>query len=183
MGISRSSCFIDMEPKEDFLIFEGRKGDSPIARSRTSFQMKIHKAEFLNGGIAMPIIGSNKDDVHIEYKMPDEIKNKIPKYFPAAFAGELCSTFGPKVFEKDEDNIYNLSYLGGTAGWAEALKMTCKKLGLDWLWKYYNSLDWFDSDLFDGEVEDMIISKFIENTTDNTVYMKFLQETSLAYNP
>lgn len=130
----------------------------------------------------MPIVGTGKN-VHIEYKIPDEIKNKLPRYFPAAFAGELCSVFGPMIFEKDETNIYTLSYLGGTAGWVEALKMTCKKLGMDWLWNYYNSLEWYDSDLFDGEVEDMIVSTFIENNTEKTAYMKFLQRTSFTYNP
>lgn len=128
----------------------------------------------------MPIVGDNKETIHIEYKIPDEIKNKLPEYFPAAFAGELCSVFGPMVFEKDETNIFNLAYLGGTSGWVKAMKMTCKKLDTGWLWDYYNSLEWFDSDLFDGEIEDLIVSRFIEN--DNKMsYYKFIEESLSAF--
>ena len=109
----------------------------------------------------MPIVG-NGQDVHIEYNIPDEIKSRIPQYFYSAFAGELCSVFGCTVFEKNEPGFYSLVYISGTAGWSEALKMTCRKLDVEWLFDYYDSLPWYDSDMFGGEIEDMVISECIE---------------------
>ena len=40
--------------------------------------------------------------------------------------------------------------------------MTCRKLDMEWLLDYYDSLPWYDSDMFDGEIENMVISEFIE---------------------
>lgn len=74
----------------------------------------------------------------------------------------MCSVFGLRIFEKDEDDIYNLYYVEGTYAWAEAFKMTCWKLDMKWLMDYYDSLEWCDSDLFDGEIENKLISEFVE---------------------
>lgn len=128
----------------------------------------------------MPVVG-NGQGVHIEYNIPDEIKSRIPQCFYSAFAGELCSVFGCTVFEKDESGFYSLVYISGTAGWAEALKMTCKKLDMQWLLDYYDSLPWYDSDIFDGEIEDMIISECIETDEkpkSTHMYYQFLLEKS-----
>lgn len=103
----------------------------------------------------------------MSYKIPDRILSRIPEHFYIAFAGELTSVFGPGIFVKDEDGAYGVFYCSSTSGWAAALKMTCNKLKLNWLWKYYKKLEWYDSDLFDGEIEDLIISKFVEAETNN----------------
>ncbi len=125
----------------------------------------------------MPIIGDG-ENVSIEYKIPDEIGNKIPPYFYAAFAGELFSVFGLDALQKDEDNSYGLRYFCGTAGWLEALKTTCKKLNLDWLMNYYYTLDWYDSDIFDGVISERIISEFIEaEPSCANSYYHFLLQT------
>ena len=66
---------------------------------------------------------------------------------------------------------------GGTGGWAEAFKQTCKKLSMLWLWDYYRSLEWYDSDLFDGEIADGIIEKFFRNENHHcNSYYKYLIE-------
>lgn len=112
-----------------------------------------------------------------EYTIPDEIKAKIPPCFPIAFAGELCSIFGPTILAKDKDGVYGLSYASGTAGWVEAFKAACRKLGLTWLLDYYRSLAWYDSDLFDGEMEGKIVSEFIESAAgqnNNAYYLHLL---------
>ena len=72
-------------------------------------------------------IVDNGTDVHVEYQIPDEIKSKIPQHFYSALAGELCSVFGRMIFDKDESGVYGISYIGGTTGWMEALKMTSEK--------------------------------------------------------
>ena len=51
--------------------------------------------------------------------------------------------------------------------------MTCEKLNMEWLVEYHDSLEWYDSDLFDGEMEDMIIEQFIEAESAGTnVYLR-----------
>lgn len=121
----------------------------------------------------MPI--DNEGNLH--YHIPEEIENRIPEYFYIAMAGELCSIFGWQIFEKYEDPyhpeiepFYDLG--SSTSGWCEAFKATCKKLGMDWLLEYYRTLEWYDSDMFDGIIENCIITNFIniENEDDNPYY-------------
>ena len=118
-------------------------------------------------------IVDNGNDVHVEYQIPDEIKSKIPQHFYSALAGELCSVFGPSIFEKDDEtDTYGLAFICCTAGWFAGFKMTCEKLNMEWLVEYHDSLEWYDSDLFDGEMEDMIIEQFIEAESAGTnVYL------------
>lgn len=99
----------------------------------------------------------------LKYKIPEDILAKIPKHFWAAFAGELVSLFSPSVFEKNIDSEpILLNTIAGTGGWNAALKITCKKLGMDWLYAYYNNLPWYASDMFDGEFEDLIIANVVD---------------------
>lgn len=109
----------------------------------------------------------------MNYKIPEEILSKIPEYFWPAFVGELVSTFGLVIFEKDpETESLGLNFIGGTSGWHAAFKMACDKLDLGWLYEYYCKLRWLESDMFDGEFEDLIISKFLEadNLPASTYY-------------
>lgn len=137
----------------------------------------------------MPIIERN-GMVFVEYKIPKEIDEKIPEYFYHAMAGELCSIHGPRIFEKvecfeydDEGNetekrneeldYYDLD--SGTGGWFEAFRMTCDKLGLAWLLEYWDELEWYDSDIFDGIIEERIVEKVIEAEPSNcNAYYKYL---------
>lgn len=97
----------------------------------------------------------------MDYKIPEEILSKIPQYFWPAFTGELISTFGLWIFDK-EGNYYALNGVSGTIGWNVALRMTCKKLEMKWLFDYYDKLEWWQSDMFDGEFEDLLIKNFVE---------------------
>lgn len=138
----------------------------------------------------MPIV-EKEGSVFVEYTIPEEIDNKIPQYFYYAMAGELCSIFGPEIFQKITDveyddagnrippkddvdhSYYDLDSSSG--GWYEALRMTCKKLDMEWLINYLDSLEWYDSDIFDGIIEDRIIEKFINVKNQNcNVYYKYL---------
>ena len=124
----------------------------------------------------MPIVKTDSGYTRIEYTIPKEIKNRIPDYFYYAMAGELVSVFGPYILEEqdyleydDEGNVieplsdtpctyYNLN--SSTGGWIEAFKETCRKLDMMWLVDYWRTLEWYDSDLFDGEIEDEIVERF-----------------------
>lgn len=99
----------------------------------------------------------------MEYKIPEEILAKVPQYFWPAFAGELISVFGLAVFEKGEADSYGLFYVSSTSGWNAALRMTCNKLDMKWLFDYYDKLEWWQSDMFDGEFEDLLIKNFVES--------------------
>jgi len=133
----------------------------------------------LEGEIVKEVLSSVESKAQAKYKIPDEIKARIPPYFYIAFAGELCSVFGRRIFEKDKSGVYGLSYVGSTCGWGEAFRMTCQKTDLSWLADYYKELEWNDSDLFDGEVENEIISRFIETqpSGDNVYYQFLLSRT------
>jgi hypothetical protein len=123
----------------------------------------------------MPI--DNKGNLH--YHIPEEIENRIPEYFYIAMAGELCSIFGWQIFEKQEDSYiseiepyYDLA--SSTGGWYEAFKATCKKLDMNWLLEYYRTLAWYDSDMFDGVIENRIITNFIEKDDNANSYYRYL---------
>lgn len=84
----------------------------------------------------------------------NEIFAKLPDYFWTAFAGELVAVFGIDIFDKDEDGLQQLDYMGGTSGWAVALWSVCHRLGIEWFYEWYDALDWMDSDEFDGDLLD-----------------------------
>ena len=127
----------------------------------------------------MQIINEN-GSVYVNYEIPQEIDSRIPNYFYYAMTGELVSIFGPLILEKidyleyeyDDDgnqipgdpnvdaSYYDLN--SSTGGWNEAFKMTCKKLDMMWLMDYYRTLECYDSDIFDGIIEDRIIENYIE---------------------
>lgn len=109
------------------------------------------------------------------YKIPEDVLLRIPKHFYPAFGGELVSIFGIDIFEKDTDNLRGLDFITGTTGWHSALRMTCSKLGMEWLYKYYNNLKWYESDMFDSELEGLLIDNFIEPRDPNTkAYYEYL---------
>ena len=100
----------------------------------------------------MPII--EKDgDVCLEYHIPEDIKSAIPEDFYLVFLGFILGILGMPV--KIEIGEY-LCYMGGTAGWYKAFNRSCRLLNLPWLKEYYDGLEWYDSDLFDGEIADEI---------------------------
>ena len=101
------------------------------------------------------------------YKIPKEIKEKIPEYFYYAMGGELVSIFGVEVLTPEDKNdvinentVYEIDFVTSTSGWYEAFKATCKKLDLQWLLDYHETLDWYKSDLFDDEIAQEIIKYF-----------------------
>ena len=113
--------------------------------------------------------------IGMENKNFDNILSNIPDYFYPAFAGELVSVFGSEVLEPSETGEVPLFYISGTTGWNAALRMACKKLGIDWLMSWYDKLEWFDSDDFDGELVEMIETKFLDNSSEsNDSYYRWI---------
>lgn len=119
----------------------------------------------------MPIV-KNGDNIYVGYHIPEDIKSRIPDYFYIAMAGELVSIYGIKILQKIEYSEYDdngdkieYSYYdldSSTGGWNEAFKATCRKLNMLWLIEYCHSLDWYDYDIFNGEIEGEIIKRCCE---------------------
>ena len=64
-----------------------------------------------------------------------------------------------------------------TAGWMRAFKATCRKLEMDWLLKYYNALPWYESDVFDGIIEQEIGRRLMNRKGDGSnEYYRYLLE-------
>ena len=101
-----------------------------------------------------------------EYIIPEDIDSRIPDYFYSAMAGELFSVVG-WAYSRDifypEQCPECVDLDAGTEGWSVALEMTCKKLDMEWLWEYHESLPWQESDILDGIIEQRIGHRFILN--------------------
>lgn len=116
-------------------------------------------------------------EVHIqEYQIPEEILGRIPEYFYAAFAGELFALYGPSAFVPDEDGLREYRYHAGTFGWAAALWMACKKCDMQWLHAYYDSLEWYESDRFDEELEKVVETYLVGGDWTAHGYFKYVRD-------
>ena len=105
-----------------------------------------------------------------DYTIPDEIKSRIPEYFYYALGGEYVSIMGADALIRDKDGLSHLDYDAGSSGYAEAFRMTCKKLNMNWLFEYWDSLPWYQSDIFDGEISDEVMRCFDKGDHANAYY-------------
>ena len=103
-------------------------------------------------GDNMSIVEEN-GNVRVEYHIPAYIKSAIPEDFYFVFLGFVFGILG--MPDKNELGEY-LCYMDGTAGWYKAFTKTCALFDIPWLKEYYDSLEWYDSDWFDGEIADEI---------------------------
>ena len=116
---------------------------------------------------------------HVEYDIPKEISDKIPDYFYLAMLGELVSIMGPDILKPvDWDGPEYYDFHSSTGGWVEALYETCRKLDMEWLKNYWKTLEWYDSDVFDGIIESRIAEKLTtEDFTANSYYKHLLKKS------
>ena len=95
------------------------------------------------------------------YHIPHEIKSKFTKEFLEDFFTELR-----KLFHFEDPVFYSddIFYTESTCGWVEAFERTCCKHNLHDVFKYYEKLAWYDSDLFDGELGELFLEyELVEN--------------------
>lgn len=105
----------------------------------------------------MPIIGKGKN-TSIQYRIPADIKSRIPQQFYQTMYQDLLNVFGKQILRKDAAGDYQINYMCGTYGWTDALHRTCYSFGMEWLWEYYDDLPWYDSDLFDCEIAEELVA-------------------------
>ena len=118
----------------------------------------------------MPIVGSG-DSVHVEYSIPEEIKVLITDDFLREFRNQLFRIhkyYGLDTFADD-----GIPMNTSTAGWFAAFGKACLLTDTTELLDYWRSLEWYDSDIFDGELADMLVDKkFILPSIDEIIYEK-----------
>lgn len=88
------------------------------------------------------------------YYIPKKYKKMIDLNFLQYFQYELHLMFGLSLNDfRDTGPLSNQ----GTAGWHDCFVKTCINFNKNELLNYYESLDWYQSDLFDDELADMFI--------------------------
>ena len=112
--------------------------------------------------------------VTFDYKTPDDIKSGIPEAFYIALVGEIVSVFGTDVLSEAE-SPFGIVFIAGTSGYELAFKSVCFRFGLQKLWEYYDSLTWWESDQFDGEIMEKVVEfankEREENPNDYYLYL------------
>lgn len=96
-----------------------------------------------------------------EYIIPKEIYDSIPNEFWNNFRYELYMICGLSLCE---ESSFTSLYNGGTGGWTVAIYNACKKSNCMSLFDYYRSLEWYDSDIFDGIIADELIKRNLVKT-------------------
>lgn len=105
-----------------------------------------------------------------KYTIPDEIKEMMTYDFLKEFRNQLFT-----VFDFDlETNANTLYGIESTNGWANALKAACHNTGKDDIWNYWNELEWYDSDVFDSELSDMLIENRLFLPTLEVIFKNYL---------
>jgi len=104
----------------------------------------------------MPIV-KDGDGVCIEYTIPQDIKNLITDDFLKEFRNQLFRIhkyYSLGIFAEDGIPM-NTSTSGWFAAFGKACLLTHKEVLLD----YWRTLPWYDSDIFDGELAEMLIER------------------------
>ena len=93
----------------------------------------------------------------------EEALSMIDDRFLKAFSEELVRVFEFDIFSMplDEEVEYMMGppafYLEGTFGWVDAFKRACKKTGMRKLIAWHRGLDWRESDIFDGDLAELLV--------------------------
>ena len=106
----------------------------------------------------MPIIEKD-NEVYIEYSIPENIKKLITYDFLKEFRNQLIrihNYWSIDTFAED-GAIMNT----GTSGWFAAFGKACILVNNKELYNYWKSLPWYDSDLFDDELAEMLIENHL----------------------
>lgn len=104
----------------------------------------------------MPIVGEG-NDVHIEYTMPENIKDLITYDFLKEFRNQLFRIH--EHYSLDTFADFGIPMNTSTAGWFAAFGKACLLTNKEGLFDYWRGLPWYDSDIFDGELAEMLIDK------------------------
>lgn len=104
----------------------------------------------------MPIVEEN-GSVYISYTMPEPIKRLVTAEFLKEFRNQLFRMHDYYSLDSfaDEGIPINTS----TTGWFAAFGKACLLTNNEQLLDYWRTLPWYDSDIFDGELADMLVER------------------------
>lgn len=92
----------------------------------------------------------------VEYTIPENIKELITNDFLREFRNQLFRIYDHMSLDTFAESGVTIAT---THGWTAAFGKACLLTGNEKLLNYWRSLSWYDSDHFNGEVYDMLISK------------------------
>lgn len=129
--------------------------------------------------------------MRMNYKMPNRIKNLCTKEFLIVFKKELMKVFD--FITEDSTAWSDYFHVESTGGFYTALENACnnhpyRHMGIG-IWRYARSLDWYDGDLFDDELINLMVKHniikagsvedyesgyddYYKNTECETIYIK-----------
>lgn len=123
----------------------------------------------------MPIV-KDGDGVCIEYTIPQDIKNLITDDFLKEFRNQLFRIH--EHYSLDTFADFGIPLNTSTSGWFAALGKACLLTNKEAIFDYWRTLPWYDSDVFDGELADMLVERgFILGDLDEVI------EQQLGINP
>ena len=115
----------------------------------------------------MPILGEG-EDVYIEYQIPEDIKNLITDEFLKEFRNQLFRIHEYYSLESFAD--FGIPMNTSTNGWYAAFGKACLLTNKEELFDYWRTLPWYDSDIFNYELTDMLVQrKFILDDSDKVL--------------
>lgn len=108
------------------------------------------------------------------YKIPDEIKALLTEDFYTSMWDELANVFNGATVGVDPYGFSNVEQFAGTCGWHDAFVKCAPKEAVD----YFDKLDWYDGDLFDGEIGEELSKRFTRRTKADSI--RFMNDEELA---
>lgn len=104
----------------------------------------------------MPIVEEN-GSVYVSYTIPEPIKKLITDEFLKEFRNQLfrIHEYYHLGLFADEGIPMNTS----TSGWFAAFGKACLLTNNEQLLDYWRTLPWYDSDIFDGELAEMLVER------------------------
>lgn len=111
------------------------------------------------------------EDGNIKYEIPEDIKKLISYGFLKEFRSQLFRIDGCSLRTTEDEGLY---YNTGTSAWYASLGKACLNTNNKELFKYYHSLPWYDSDLFDSELADMMVDSKLMLRTAKEIISKNL---------
>ena len=94
-------------------------------------------------------------NAEIEYKIPEDKKKLITDEFLREFRNQLFRIYSHMSLDSFAESGVTIST---TYGWTAAFGKACLLTNNEKILNYWRSLNWYDSDHFNGEIYDMLIA-------------------------
>lgn len=104
------------------------------------------------------------------YTIPVRIKEMMTYDFLKEFRNQLSTMFDFSL-DTYADIIQGVE---STTGWANAFQDACRNTDKEFIWNYWNDLEWYDSDQFDSELCDMLVENHLILPTLDVILKTYL---------